>query len=93
MANHKSAIKRNKQNAKRRMRNKSVRSRLRTQINTFNAAIEAGEIETTEKAFRVAESELHRAVSKGVVPRSRASRKTSRLAVALNKARAAAAAE
>lgn len=87
MANHKSALKRIKQNAKRAARNKSVRSRLRTRINQFQTALESGDLDAAENAFRVAESELHRAASKGVIPGARAARKTSRLAVALNKAR------
>ncbi len=72
MANHKSALKRIKQNAKRAARNKSVRSRLRTRINQFEATLASGDLEAAETAFRVAESELHRAASKGVIPNARA---------------------
>ncbi len=93
MANHKSALKRIKQNAKRASRNKSVRSRLRTRINQFESVLASGDLEAAEAAFRVAEGELHRAASKGVIPGSRAARKTSRLATALHKARTGAAAE
>lgn len=93
MANHKSALKRIKQNAKRAVRNKSVRSRLRTRINQFETTLAGGDLEAAETAFRVAESELHRAASKGVIPSSRAARKTGRLATSLNKARQTAAAQ
>ena len=90
MANHKSALKRIKQNAKRRARNKSTKSRLRTRVTSFEKALATGDFAAAEAALRTAESELHKAVSKGVIPRARASRKTSRLTVQLNQARAAA---
>ena len=90
MANHKSSLKRIKQNAKRAERNKSVRSRLRTRIHQFEQALASDDLVAAEAAYQVAESELHRAASKGVIPTSRAARKTSRLALSLNKARGAA---
>ena len=89
MANHKSALKRIKQNEKRRVRNKSVRSNLATRVKQFDQAVAAGDVDAAEAAFKLAESTLHRAVSKGVVPRARASRKTSRLAKRLNAMREA----
>jgi small subunit ribosomal protein S20 len=89
MANHKSALKRIKQNEKRRVRNKSVRSNLATRVKQFDEAVASGNVEAAEAAFRLAEATLHRAVSKGVVPRARASRKTSRLAQRLNALRQA----
>ncbi len=84
MANSASAKKRIRQNEKRRKRNKRVRSLVRTAINKFEAALEAGDVEAAEEAFRGVESTLDRAVIKGVWPRNRASRKTSRLAARLN---------
>ena len=97
MANHKSALKRIRQNEKRRIRNKDVRSNVRTTVKKFDAAItaaiEGGNFEAAEQLCRKAESDLHRAVSKGVMPRARAARKSSRLALRLNAARAAQAAQ
>ena len=84
MANHKSAIKRIRQNEKKRMRNKSVRTLLRTRFNQFENAIKEGDVAQAETLFRNAESALHRAASKGIIPRSRAARKTGRLAAQLN---------
>lgn len=80
MANHKSALKRIRQNAKRRMRNKSVRSKLRTRTNNFEKALTSGDLTQATDALKVAESDLAKAASKGVIPRARAARKTGRLA-------------
>lgn len=88
MANSKSARKRIRQNEVRRQRNVRVRSRLRTQINHFSRALEEGDVAKAEAQFQTVESLLDRAASKGVIPRKRASRKTGRLALALNKLRA-----
>ena len=79
MANHKSAIKRIRQNEKSRQRNKAVRSSLRTEIGKFEDAVSEGDVEAATNAFRVAASALDTAASKGVIPRARASRKTGRL--------------
>ena len=49
MANIKSQIKRNRQNEKRRLRNKAVKSSLKTAVRKFHEAVEAGD---TEKAAR-----------------------------------------
>lgn len=84
MANHKSAIKRIRQNEKKRVRNKGVRTLLRTRFSQFDAAIKEGDLAQAEVLFRTAESTLHRAASKGIIPRSRAARKTGRLALQLN---------
>lgn len=80
MANHKSALKRIRQNEKRRVRNKSVRSKLRTRNNSFDKLLAEGKLEEAATALRVAESDLFSAASKGIIPRARAARKTSRLA-------------
>ena len=49
MANIKSQIKRNRQNEKRRLRNKSVKSSLKTAVRKFNEAAEAGDVEKAKK--------------------------------------------
>ncbi len=89
MPNHKSAEKRMRQNEKARVRNKAVRSELRTHFRKFDEAIASKDVAAAEAAFVSAESKLSRAATKNVIPRSRAARKTGRLAVQLQKLRAA----
>ncbi len=83
MANHKSAIKRIKQNAKRQLRNKSARSALRTQVNKATAAL-SGDAATAAVVVRATEVLLHKTASKGIIPKKRAARKTARLAKRLH---------
>lgn len=87
MATSQSAKKRIRQNERARERNKKVRSLVRTRINQFTEALEEGDLEKAEERFRAVESQLDRAVVKGVVPKNRASRKTGRLAKRLNELR------
>lgn len=86
MPTHKSAEKRMRQNAKRRMRNKGVRSTLTTQTRKFREALENGDLDAATTQLRNVESTYDRAVSKGVIPQKRASRKVSRLAKRLSEA-------
>ncbi len=79
MANIKSQEKRNRQNEIRRVRNKSVRSDLKTSIRNFEAAAASGE--PTDELFRIAQAKIDTAVSKGVLKKTTAARKKSRLAV------------
>lgn len=78
MANIKSQMKRNRQNDVRRLRNKAVRSDLRTAIKKVETAAAAGE--PTDELFRTAQKKLDRAVSKGVLKANTAARQKSRLA-------------
>lgn len=87
MATSESAKKRIRQNEKGRKRNKKVRTSIRTKINKFEEAFDSGDVDDAEDALRDVESTLDRAVSKGVIPKNRASRKTSRLAKRLNELR------
>lgn len=88
MANSRSAKKRIRQNERRRQQNARIRSRMRTEIKKFEKAVESGDLDSAEEFFVSAESQLDRAVSKGIIPKKRASRKTSRLAKRLNSLRA-----
>ncbi|TXD38607.1 30S ribosomal protein S20 [Lujinxingia vulgaris] len=88
MANSKSAKKRAQQNIVRRDRNRDVRSALRTKARKFLSAVESGDVSAAETSLRNVESALDSAASKGVIPRKRAARKASRLAVHLEKLRA-----
>lgn len=86
LANHKSAAKRARQDAKRRDRNRTVRARTRTVIKSVRADLEQGAGDPVARA-REAESALRRAASKGVIPKRRASRLVSRLAKRANRSR------
>jgi small subunit ribosomal protein S20 len=80
LAQHKSAKKRARQAEKRGARNRSVRSRAKTGVKAFRAALETGDVEQTTATLRAAEGVLRSAASKGVIPKKRASRHISRLA-------------
>jgi len=84
MANHKSAEKRIRQTAKRTAINRARTSRVRTFVKKVETAIAAGDKEAAEAAFRLAQPELHRAITKGVLHKNAVSRKLSRLAVRIN---------
>ena len=79
MANHKSAIKKIKQDENRRVRNKAVRTRYRNMIKAVRMAVEAGDAEQAEAAMKVAGPYLQRAASKGVIHQNKAARHVSRL--------------
>lgn len=80
MANHKSAIKRARQNENRRMRNKSVKTRVRNVVKEVGAAIADGSAETTATTLKTAQSTIDKAAKKGVIHKRAAARKISRLA-------------
>ncbi len=79
MANIKSQIKRNRQNEKRRMRNKSVKSALKTSIRKFHEGVAAGD-ENTADLLREASRKLDKAVSKGVIHKNQAANRKSAIA-------------
>lgn len=85
MANHPQAKKRNRQRIRITARNRHVRSTVRTYLKGVAAAIAAGEKDKAKEALGEAVRQLDKAVTKGVVPRKTASRKISRLTVAVNK--------
>jgi small subunit ribosomal protein S20 len=65
--------------------NKARRSRMRSFVRKFEEAVEAGDASAAKSAFGEAQSELMRAVSKGVLHKNTGSRKVSRLAAQLRK--------
>jgi len=69
--------------------NTSRRSRVRTFVRKFEEAVAKGDAAAAKQAFVAAESELMRAVSKGVLHKNTGSRKVSRLAARLKKLSAA----
>jgi small subunit ribosomal protein S20 len=84
MASHKSAEKRIRQSAKRTAINRSRTSRVRTFVKSVEVAIASGDGEAARAALQLAQPELHRAVTKGVLHRNIVSRKLSRLAARVN---------
>lgn len=80
MANTASARKRVRQTAKRTLRNKARKSRIKTFIRKVEAALGANDPVAARAAFAAAEPEIRRGVSKGVLHLNTASRKISRLA-------------
>ena len=79
MAHHKDAIKRIKQNERRRAHNRHYRSRMRNQIRRVRVAIDAGKVDEAQEQLRLAVSVIHRNASKGVIHRNQAARSISRL--------------
>jgi len=86
VANHVSALKRAKQSEKRRMRNKSALSAMKTEIKKVQVALLGKNVEVTKTTLKAAISSLARTASKGIIPKKRASRKISRLTLRANKA-------
>ncbi|HIE65711.1 MAG: 30S ribosomal protein S20 [Nitrospira sp.] len=84
MANHPSALKRERQSVKKRDRNRSVISSIRTAVKKVQQAISEKDTDAVKTSFHHATSILDRAASKGVIPNKRASRKISRLAEKVN---------
>ena len=80
MANIKSQIKRNKTNEKARLRNKAVKSSLKTAIRKAREAAAAGDVEKATTAVSDASRALDKSVSKGVIHKNAAANKKSALA-------------
>jgi small subunit ribosomal protein S20 len=89
MANIKSQIKRNRQNERRRVRNKGVRTALKTSAKKVATAMTDGDAETVATRSREAARALDKAASSGVLHKRAAARRKSRLARAVNRAGAA----
>jgi len=85
MANIKSAKKRILVAKKKEMRNKSVKSEIKTLVKKVDAAIESGDKAAADAALQVAISKISKAASKGITHKNTASRKISRLTLAVNK--------
>ena len=84
MPNHKSAIKRVRQNEKRRTRNRQIMSTSRTFVKRVRVAVDSGNAEEARALLPAAVKSLNVAASKGVIHRNQASRKISRLTLAVN---------
>jgi small subunit ribosomal protein S20 len=80
VANIKSQIKRIKTNEKARLRNKSVKSGLKTAIRKFREAADAGDKDKAAELGRVASRALDKAASKGIIHANQAANKKSAIA-------------
>jgi small subunit ribosomal protein S20 len=84
LANHKSAIKRSKQSDKRRMRNTTIKSEVKTGIKSVVAAVEAKDKDGSKAILTKAITDIQKASAKGVLHKKTASRKISRLTKKVN---------
>ena len=84
MPHHKSAEKRLRQTETRTAVNRSRLSRVRTFVKNVETAIATGDRGAAQSAFNLAQPELHRATTKGVLHRNTVARKLSRLAARIN---------
>ncbi|MDL2274911.1 30S ribosomal protein S20 [Desulfosarcina sp. OttesenSCG-928-G10] len=83
MANHKSALKRAGQNARRRLRNRTVQTRVKNAVKDVRMAVSENAENCIER-LRAAQSDIAKAAKKGVLHRKTASRKISRLTKLVN---------
>jgi small subunit ribosomal protein S20 len=84
MANHKSAIKKMRQDEVRRLRNKAYKTRLKNVVKTVESAISEQNKEAAEKALQEAIPVIDSIASKGVIHKNKAARKKSRLSRKVN---------
>jgi small subunit ribosomal protein S20 len=85
LANHKSALKRNRQSLIRRGRNRANKTKVKNVIKAVDAAIAENSIEKAQEALKVAIPVIQRAAVKGAYHQKTASRKVSRLTIRVNK--------
>lgn len=88
MANHKSALKRVRQNKLRQLRNRSAKTRIKNVVKAFAEKVGQNAFESASTALSAAQAVIAGSAGKGVIHRNKASRKISRLARQLNKAKA-----
>ena len=84
MANHKSALKRARQNVSRRMRNRSTKSRIKNVVKNLRLAVDDNTGEVAKSELNTAKSAIDKAAKKGVIHRKTAARKISRLSKFVN---------
>ena len=80
MANIKSQLKRIKTNEKARLRNKAVKSSLKTSVRKFREAADAGDRDSAVQAMTTASRQLDKAASKGVIHKNQAANRKSAMA-------------
>jgi small subunit ribosomal protein S20 len=77
VANIKSQIKRNRTNEKARVRNKAVKSSLKTSVRKVREAVAAGDADKAQELARAASRDLDKAASKGVIHKNQAANRKS----------------
>jgi small subunit ribosomal protein S20 len=85
LANHKSALKRARQNDMRRLRNKSVKTKIKNIVKDLRLPANETSKEDAMKKLDMAKSNIDRAAQKGVIHKKTASRKISRLSKLVNR--------
>ncbi len=85
MANHKSAQKRIRQTKTRTERNRYYKTRIKNIVRNLREAVAAKDVAKAQEALKVANKELHKYVSKGILKKNTASRKVSRLNASVKK--------
>ncbi|PAF44040.1 30S ribosomal protein S20 [Helicobacter sp. 11S02596-1] len=85
MANHKSAEKRIRQTEKRTERNRYYRTRIKNIIKAVREAVNANDVPKAQESLKIANKELHKFVSKGIIKKNTASRRVSRLNASVKK--------
>ena len=85
MANIKSQKKRNLTNLKAQARNKAVRSAIKTHVKHVNEAVAAGDKAAAQASLVVANRELDKAASKGIIHKNQAANRKSGIAAAVAK--------
>ena len=88
MAHSLSAKKRVRQNVKSRTINRGRKSRIKTQIKHFDAAVESGDVEAASKEYRLVVQKLDKTAATSTMHKKTAARKKSRLAKQLNSLKA-----
>ena len=89
MANHKSALKRARQNAVRQARNKTTKTQVKNNIKKVISAIEDKTHDVAITAFKAAQSVIDKASKKGVIHKNAASRKIAHLSKRINQLQSA----
>jgi small subunit ribosomal protein S20 len=88
LANHKSAIKRQKQSEAKKLINKATKTLMRTKIKKVRTAVEELKADAAQEALKEAIKPIIKAAQKGAIHKKTASRKVSRLTKAVNRAKA-----
>jgi len=84
LANHKSALKRARQNEVKRIKNKGYKTRVKKAVKEVRTALSDNSADQAKKSFVKTVSIVQKAASKGIIHRNQASRKISRLATQIN---------
>ncbi len=84
MANIKSQKKRIKTNEKRRIRNRAVKSELKTSVRHVRDAVAAGDVEAAQEAARIACRRLDKAAGKGIIHKNQAANRKSGVMALVN---------